>query len=123
MGWDDDALIETSCTVCRRKLNTFDDDIADVVVRHIGHRHRARALHGRPFPADAVLTIGNGKTQYRLSGRGLWSRRIGLIACKSGVHKEAEVATLRWDGETFWYHSNFGHHVYRELPELKGTHQ
>lgn len=104
------------CPICGNELVADDHPgIVDAVARHIKYSHGARTFSGgRAFPDDAAITIGRGKTLYRLFGYGIGG--VGLRSLSSGIQRTAAAGTLRWDGRTFWYRRLFFEHVYVQEP-------
>jgi hypothetical protein len=115
--------VDAACPVCGCALVAEPGEQQTVIDRHTRSVHVPRNLDGRSYPRDAVLTVGKGKTQYRLGDRSAWAGQTSLIAIITGTRKNADTDTVAWDGETFWIRSDFRRLVYRELAELKGTHQ
>jgi hypothetical protein len=113
--------VERECPVCHCVLAAGGDEDADrVVADHRTHWHGVRQPHRLfPFPADAAVTVGTGKTLYKFwkgwSPDGTWR----LVALHSGKKLTTPRDRVRWDGMTFWTWSGTVHRdlIYTDLQE------
>lgn len=128
-GWEtEDVWLDGSplhykgpCPTCGAALGG-EEPPADIIARHGRNRHIPRQFRqGRHFPDDAVVTVGNGKAQYKLGQQWAFGE-ISLTSLSSGRNLSAPLEKIRWDGETFHTRSGWRTLVYRERPELLGSH-
>jgi hypothetical protein len=106
-----DPLWAILCPVCGCELvEDVRDGIPGAVARHSARTHGERQYFRR-FPVDAALTVGGGKTLYRLARH--WTPGgVSLTSLATGRHHSAPENKLGWDGRTFWRRSNFTTHIY-----------
>lgn len=99
-SWED--RITHPCPVCGLELSGPEEGVV-IIRRHRAHAHAIRKNRSDlPFPADVVVTVGSGSTQYKLWHGSHPYGVIRLVAIRSGKKLETTLDRIHWDGKTFW---------------------